>query len=136
MKTAVLLLGAAIPFITGGCGTRAGTNIDAAVAATTDACQHTCTPDPLPPLVNCGAAEAGLEFFETPIGTFDEPNASYLYSYTDESQRIRSFEVDGQEDLGAADHRDGPMRERRRKPRPPHPGGTVFGLGRRDRGCR
>ena len=104
MKTAVLLLGAAIPFITGGCGTRAGANIDAAVAATTDACQHTCTPDPLPPLVNCGAAEAGLEFFEAPaIWTFEEdsvqPNpekgiykkALHLYSYTDESQLIASF---------------------------------------------
>jgi hypothetical protein len=96
MKTAVLLLGAAIPFISGGCGTRAGANIDAAVAATTDACQHTCTPDPLPPVVNCAAAEAGLEFFETPIGTFNGPTASYVYSYTDESQPIRSFEVDGE----------------------------------------
>jgi hypothetical protein len=106
MRTAVLLLCAAIPFSTGGCGTRAGTNIDAAAAATTDACQHTCTPDPLPPLVNCAASEAGLEFFDAPAiwtfeedGTTEDPEngivkkAVHLYSYTDESEAIRSFVV-------------------------------------------
>lgn len=62
-------------------------------------CVGSCTPDEPPPLVDCAAAEAGLEFlriwdFETrstdsqgnPVG---EPYAEGLYEYDDESNDFR-----------------------------------------------
>ncbi len=103
MKPAAALLWTAMA-IAAGCGTRSGANIDAAVQATTGVCQHTCTPDPLPAPVNCGAAEAGFEFLDHPaLWTFEEDStpekpeehtlkkALRMYSYTDESQYIASF---------------------------------------------
>jgi hypothetical protein len=63
-------------------------------------CQHTCTPDPGPRLVDCAAAEQNYEFDfagDPPLWTFeelvapDESHARGMYSYTDNSATIRSF---------------------------------------------
>ena len=68
-------------------------------------CQHTCTPDPGPRLVNCAKAEQNFEFYDEtvpnghPIWTFDEnttvaePLARGMYSYTDNSTTIKSFTI-------------------------------------------
>ena len=61
-------------------------------------CQHTCTPDPGPRLVNCAEAEANYEF-GTVIWTFDMNSMSSengtvargMYSYTDNSTIIQTF---------------------------------------------
>jgi hypothetical protein len=42
-----------------------------------------CEPDVLPPLVNCAAAEAGVEFLNPPVFDFFDFNTSSLYSYSD-----------------------------------------------------
>ncbi|HXT99916.1 MAG TPA: hypothetical protein VN903_02925, partial [Polyangia bacterium] len=65
-------------------------------------CQHSCTPDPGPRLVNCGKAEQNFEFYDPPLWTFEEdindisgiPLARSLYSYTDNSTTIRTFTID------------------------------------------
>jgi len=61
-------------------------------------CQHTCTPDPGPRLVDCAKAEQNFEFYDPPIWTFEElaqgaeePHARGMYSYTDNSTVIRTF---------------------------------------------
>jgi hypothetical protein len=61
-------------------------------------CQHTCTPDPGPRLVNCAEAEANYEF-GTVLWTFDRTmtengtNARGMYSYTDNSTLISTFRI-------------------------------------------
>src|SRR5262249_8795472 len=63
-------------------------------------CQHTCTPDPGPRLVECGKAEQLYDF--QPIWTFEEQavgNAHGMYSYTDNSTTIRTFTTIGQTGL-------------------------------------
>ena len=63
-------------------------------------CQHTCTPDPGPRLVDCVAAEKGLEFsphlwnFEEDLVEVDK-KALYMYSYTDNTQVIATFQSGG-----------------------------------------
>jgi hypothetical protein len=69
-------------------------------------CQHSCTPDPGPRLVNCALAEQNFEFYDEkispdkrPIWTFDEnatvlvPVARGMYSYTDNSTIIETFKA-------------------------------------------
>ena len=65
-------------------------------------CQHTCSPDPGPDLVKCGDAEANYDFSGLmPIWTFetsDGGNAAQqlargMYSYTDNSTIIRTFQI-------------------------------------------
>jgi len=103
---------------TAGCssGTRPDINADGAVArgicdnvtiCTPDplgVCQHSCTPDPGPRLVNCAMAEQNFEFRDVPIWTFeediaplnpDEPLAIGMYSYTDNSTTIKTFTQPG-----------------------------------------
>lgn len=57
-------------------------------------CQHTCTPDPGPRLVNCAVAEQSYEFGPV-LWTFEEPStpgfARSMYSYTDNSTFIKTF---------------------------------------------
>jgi hypothetical protein len=59
-------------------------------------CQHTCTADPGPRLVNCAAAEQSYEFGPV-LWTFEEPStpgfARSMYSYTDNSTAIKTFRV-------------------------------------------
>ena len=54
-------------------------------------CQHTCTLDPGPRLVDCEAAEANYVFATDIILDFEAPNATGMYSYTDNSQVIATF---------------------------------------------
>jgi hypothetical protein len=62
-------------------------------------CQHTCTPDPGPRLVNCAQPEQNFTFFDPPIWTFEElvapppldTPARSMYSYTDNTTTIRTF---------------------------------------------
>ena len=58
------------------------------------ACQHTCTPDPGPRLVECAKAQAGFEFAPY-IWNFEESSpinaARAMYSYTDNTQSIATF---------------------------------------------
>jgi len=58
-------------------------------------CQHTCTPDPGPRLVDCGKAETGFDFSTPFIWTFEEPDpmrrARAMYSYTDNTNSIATF---------------------------------------------
>jgi len=60
-------------------------------------CQHTCTPDPGPRLVDCGKAEASYTFGPA-IWTFDDQDggtakhARGMYSYTDNSTIIQTFQ--------------------------------------------
>ena len=60
-------------------------------------CQHTCTPDPGPRLVNCSQAEQDYLFYDKAIWTFEEqatipePLARGMYSYTDNSAVIKTF---------------------------------------------
>lgn len=64
-------------------------------------CQHTCTADPGPALVDCVTAETNYEFMTTPaaLWTFeedllnnpDQPLARGMYSYTDNSTVIQTF---------------------------------------------
>jgi hypothetical protein len=71
---------------------------------TTGVCQHTNTPDPLPPLVDCVAPEAPYEFFDPPLWTFEDAESPdpgnhrtrTMYSYTDRSEPIASFFVEDQ----------------------------------------
>jgi hypothetical protein len=64
-------------------------------------CQHTCTPDPGPRLVDCAAAEdlKNFDYAKPYIWTFDEPTtpmlARAMYSYTDNTQSIATFFLDG-----------------------------------------
>jgi hypothetical protein len=59
-------------------------------------CQHTCTPDPGPRLVDCAEAEAAYEF-GLPLWRFEassiesNTNARGMYSYTDNSTLIKTF---------------------------------------------
>jgi hypothetical protein len=96
-------------------GTRPDVNADGAVArgicdnaaiCTPDPlafCQHTCTPDPGPRLVNCAKAEQNFEFNGIPLWTFEEdlndpagePLALGMYSYTDNSTTIKTFTQPG-----------------------------------------
>ena len=59
-------------------------------------CQHTCTPDPGPRLVECAKPERDLDF--TYLWTFDETDsepdethARAMYSYTDNTNSIATF---------------------------------------------
>jgi hypothetical protein len=62
-------------------------------------CQHTCTPDPGPRLVNCALAEQNFELSSPPLWTFEEqagiqqPLARGMYSYTDNSTVIQTFKL-------------------------------------------
>jgi hypothetical protein len=69
-------------------------------------CQHTCTPDPGPRLVECAKAEAAFDFLMPKLWTFDEqaapgtaePLARGMYSYTDNSTTIKTFTQPSQTD--------------------------------------
>ena len=65
-------------------------------------CQHSCTPDPGPRLVDCATAEQNFLFDEdpAPLWTFEElavgrmePLARGMYSYTDNSTVIKTFTI-------------------------------------------
>ena len=65
-------------------------------------CQHSCTPDPGPRLVNCALAEQNFEFNDPPLWTFEENANNFgetlargMYSYTDNSTTIRTFTQPG-----------------------------------------
>jgi len=97
-----------IATLAAGCrsGNRPDLNADAAISnicqvakCTPDpngVCQHTCTPDPGPQLVNCARAEESIEFGPV-LWTFDPPesmgNARGMYSYTDNSNIIQTYQT-------------------------------------------
>src|SRR5262245_57730535 len=60
-------------------------------------CQHTCTPDPGPRLVDCAKAEADFDFALPYIWTFEETApmnaARAMYSYTDNTNSIATFKA-------------------------------------------
>lgn len=68
-------------------------------------CQHTCTPDPAPRLVDCAKAEQSYEFMDPAIWTFEEGTliegellARGMYSYTDNSTIIKTFTIGDNQD--------------------------------------
>lgn len=63
-------------------------------------CQHTCTPDHAPRLVDCAKVEEHYDFLSMPIWTFEEGTlnegellARGMYSYTDNSTVIKTFTI-------------------------------------------
>jgi hypothetical protein len=62
-------------------------------------CQHTCTPDPGPRLVQCRVPEQNFEF--SSLWTFDEASpmgrARAMYSYTDNTNSIATFNKNGRQ---------------------------------------
>ena len=114
-------------------------------------CQHTCTSDPGPRLVDCAKAEANYEFgrrsldVRRPADVRRRANARGMYSYTDNSTIIQTFTESATtrtatklaaEDLGAAARRRcpaAPIKPNDREPGDPHPGRAVPVVGRRRR---
>jgi hypothetical protein len=90
-----LLLAVAVATMAAGCGTHPPPGLTASVPNVTGVCQHTCTPDPGSPLVDCRLAEGHLEFAQPYIWDFNGDTAPSMYSYTDNTTQIQTFGVNG-----------------------------------------